>query len=439
MLDIRQDLRVGTQVSVLPQLVARAALLELTQEELEEEIREKLEENPALELTFREPTAPPREERAAGYDGPDGALGRLPAAVTLADDLKWQLRATLKGEPLRIAEYLVDSLDRRGYLGAPVWELAEDLRVSERAVERVLGALHELEPRGIGARNLAECLRLQLPALPPKDVPAGLAEFLDAEFGQLTHHGRTAPAALKDARARRYLEFIAQRLYPYPADLYRAPYGGADEVPATTPDAVITVRDGRLEVSVPLSERLALRVNATYAQLAQAAEPQAHARDRTAVRGMVTEAKETIANLTHRHQVIGRVAAAVVSEQHEYLTRGPAGLKPFSKKELSRKLRLHESTVCRATRGKTVMLPDGEVVPLDLFFEDNLPAKVTLAQIVRREDPQRPLRDHELVALMQERGYPVARRTISKYRAALGVPSAADRKRVAEGRHSRLF
>lgn len=223
-------------------------------------------------------------------------------------------------------------------------------------------------------------------------------------------------------------------MYPYPADLYRPPYGAEDRAPATTPDAVISVCDGRLEVSVPLSERLALRVNATYARLAQSTEPRSRSRDGISLRALVADARETIANLTHRHQVIGQVAAAVVAEQQEYLTRGPAGLKPFSKKELAQKLGLHESTVCRATRGKTVMLPDGEVVPLDLFFEDNLPAKVTLAQIVRREDPRRPLRDHELVALMQERGYPVARRTISKYRAAPGIPPAAERKRAAAGR-----
>jgi RNA polymerase sigma-54 factor len=414
--------------------VARAALLELTQEELEEEIREKLEENPALEITFRERTASLREERLDGAQGPDGALGRICAAPTLADDLKWQLRAVLKGEALRIAEYLVDSLDRRGYLTTPLWEVAEDLGVSEQAAERALEALHELEPRGVGARDLAECLRLQLASLPARDVPDGLYEFLHTEFAAFSQNARAIPAALKDARVRRYMDFIARRLYPYPADLFRAPYGPEESVRATTPDAVITVRDGRLEVSVPLSERLALRVNATYARLAQSTEPRAQGRDGMSVRGMVAEARETIANLTHRHQIIGRVAAAVVSEQQEYLTRGPAGLRPFSKKELSQKLRLHESTVCRATRGKTVMLPDGEVVPLDLFFEDNLPAKVTLAQIVRREDPRHPLRDHELVALMQERGYPVARRTISKYRAALEIPSAADRKRAAEGR-----
>lgn len=174
MLDIRQDLRVGTQTTVLPQLVARAALLELTQEELEEEIREKLEENPALELTFRESTAPLREESDRRVEGPDGVLGRIPAAVTLADDLKWQLRAAVRGETLRIAEYLVDSLDRRGYLGTPVWEIAHDLGVAERAVERALAAVQQLEPRGVGARDLVECLQIQVAALPAREVPAGL-------------------------------------------------------------------------------------------------------------------------------------------------------------------------------------------------------------------------------------------------------------------------
>ena len=174
-----------------------------------------------------------------------------------------------------------------------------------------------------------------------------------------------------------------------------------------------------------------MRVDDAYEDLVRRVGNRAGDDDAGAVRRLVAEARSIISDLTHRHEVIAKVAGTVVAAQEDYLTGGPMALKPLTKKEVAHLTGLHESTVCRATRGKTIMLPGGETVPFDVFFEDALPAKVTLARIVHQEDPAKPLTDHELAAELGRRGFPVARRTISKYRSALSIAPAAERRQTA--------
>lgn len=434
MLELRHDARTTTQVSVMPQVVARASLLELNQDDLEDHIRTRLDDNPALELVetsvWRRDTAP------RSLSGVDDDMARLPAAMSFQDDLRWQARTVAWGEELRIVEYLIDALDHRGYLTPCVFEIANDLEVPEEDVERAVATLRELDPPGVGARNLADCLALQVLSRKVSEVPEGLVEFIQDEFPCLV--ASADPRALRNAtspRAQAHLAFIRDHLYPYPADLFRPPYPALSQgPPAAPPDARVECTDGRLHVSVPMSERLSLRVDSAYADLARSISARGPDQDVNTVRQLVAEAKGLIANLAHRHTVIGRVAAAVVSAQEAFITHGPSALKPLTKKELARQTGLHESTVCRATKGKSIMLPGGEVVPFDVFFEDALPAKVTLAQIIHHENQARPFSDLDLVTQMAERGYSVARRTVTKYRTSLGLAPANERRAAAQAR-----
>lgn len=432
MLDVSQQVRVGTQTNVLPQLVARAFLLELSQDSVEERIREELEQNPTLELL--EPTAAPRfAGPAAGVSAGIDTFGSLPAPMPLGDDLLWQVRATCEDELLTLAEYIIQNLDERGYLAVPLYAMADDLSVSEAEMQEALDAVHALEPAGIGARGLTECLKLQILRMRPAEHPAGLLEFVEGEFAHLVQDAN--PRGLKAAKspgAHVYLKFIQEHMYPYPADLYRTPYPMvSDELPRQMPDVVVERDQGSLKISVPMSQRLSLRVDAEYERLARSIRSTGNRQDAHEIAQLVAQAKEFISNLTHRHKVIGKVAMAILKEQEDFIEFGPKALKPYTKKQLAQKLAMHESTVCRATRGKTMMLPDGEVVPFDVFFEDALPAKVTLAKLVREEDPARPFTDGQLAGMLAESGYDVARRTVSKYRGALSIPSATERRRTA--------
>ncbi len=430
MLELRHDVKVSTQVSVLPQIVARASLLELSQEELEHHVREKVDENPVLELT----RIPSRGSSAMSSQpmgaAPDEALARLPAPTSLRDDLLWQLRLTCGKELLSVAQYIIENLDERGYLAVHPFEIADDLAVPERVVEEALEVVHELEPRGVGARDLAECLLIQVNGMRSSEVPEGMVEFLEGEFAELVRaNDLKGLASPQTPGATTYLAFIRDQLYPYPQDAYRPPYPTPnDELPAHPPDVVVGRDDTRFIVNVPLSERLALRVDGAYESLARSMDAGTYQGDSATIKRLLVQAKELIANITHRHTVMSEVAAAIIEEQMGFFEHGPGALKPCTKKELAQKLEMHESTVCRATRGKSMMLPDGEVVPFDVFFEDALPIKVALAGIISRESTDKPLTDCELADELEKVGYPVARRTVSKYRASLGIPTASRRR-----------
>ncbi|NSW54884.1 MAG: hypothetical protein HPY44_02630 [Armatimonadetes bacterium] len=428
-MELRQELRVTTQVNVLPQLVARAALLEMSQEGLEDRIREELETNPALELAAPNLWGPVFQPVADAEE--QDALARCANPVSLRDDLLLQARATCHGALLRHVEYLIESLDERGYLPAHAVSLAEEMEIPVARVEEAIAHLRSLEPAGIGARDLVDCLLLQLERLAPGQAPEGLREFIDNRLRQALGSGD--PRLLKTLQDRRgapFLTFIAEHFHPYPADLYQPPHRlEAQLVPTKLPDAVVEMDNGCLRVCVPLARAMALRISQTYEGLARATSAvRGQDAGMQAIRRLVNEARQFIDNLTHRHATIALVTRALLEEQSDFLEYGPSGLRPLTKKQLAQRLRMHESTICRATRGKTVMLPDGEVLPFDVFFEDALPAKVTLAKIIHSEDPNAPMTDNELVQAMQARGFGLARRTVSKYRESLGIPTASTRR-----------
>ncbi len=429
-LDITPRARLSTQTAVIPQLVARASLLELSQDDIEERVKEEIDQNPVLELAQAPEPIRSTSSTVPGGGGVD-ALTQFPAPFSLRDDLMLQARAVCDPCTLPIVEYVIDNLDERGYLTASVAALADELELPDEHARAAIRIVQTLEPAGIGARDLPECLALQVARLPKGEAPPGLLEFIQGEFDYLVAQGD--PKALRSPQsqgARVYLSFIAEHLYPYPADLFHSPVSGlCGEAVPTTPDAIVEEDNGRLRVTVPLSRQLALRIDATYERLERALAAQGAETDRRHVREMITAAKEFITDLAHRHAVIAQVTSALLVEQEDFLLHGPNALKPLTKKQLAKRLGMHESTICRATRGKSVLLPSGDVVPFDVFFEDALPAKVTLAAIVRQEDPARPLTDGQLCEELTARGYPVARRTVSKYRTCLGIPSASERRR----------
>lgn len=433
-LELRPAVTVGAQVTVSPQVVARAALLELPQDGLEERIREELEGNPALELVDT-----PGAMRIGAARGESEPLGDLlehyAAPVSLGDDLLWQARAVCRGRRLAQVEYLIESLDPRGFLTSALPAIAGELRARESDVLAALEVLQSLDPAGIGARDLPECLRLQVLRMGVDQAPPGLLGFIDGEFREVVQSGD--PRALHSLAGRGtgvYMRFISECLYPYPADLFRPPHVSQETaVPARLPDAALERDGGCLRVTVPMSTRIALQVNSAYDRLARTVHESMSESDAEQVRRMVQGARSFITNLAHRHQVIAQVTAALIDEQREFLIYGPQALKPLTKKELAQRLNMHESTICRATRGKCVMLPDGEVLPFDVFFEDALPAKAALARLVRQEPPDAPYTDADLAHELTAQGHAVARRTVGKYRDALGIPPAAERRKQAIG------
>lgn len=430
--------------AVLPQVVAQSALLELTALELEEKVKEELAENPALELATE--TLPPLDyipvqntrrnvsapEMADGYD----TWANIADGYTLKDDLKQQYRAQNPDTNSHVAEFLIEAITDDGYLGIDLREVVERLDVSYEAARDTLTQIQGLSPAGIGARDLAECLRLQLRDFDRCNVPVGVDAVIDnigflsssSALGQLRALTRLSSSQLQQA-----LEFIRDNLCPYPGRAFQAPWrNAAEDTQYAYPDVVLAYRpDGGLEIQIPQSERLAVRLNAAYRRLdneLRAASVRTRDEGLKEARRLVRQARQFIDNLTRRYQTIHNVMTAVIERQKNFITDGPAHLQPLSKKEIASVVGMHEATVCRATKDKYVLMPDGRLEPIDIFFDDALPVKNMIKRLVNSEDKGAPLSDRRLQQALGQRGFDLARRTVTKYRLQLDIPSASHRR-----------
>ena len=317
-------------------------------------------------------------------------------------------------------------------------EVARELELAQEDVQRALRIVQGLAPTGVGARDLRECLLLQLRACDPGLVPPGaevfISEHLPAAMRGREKAARTAKLGLEQVDA--ILVFMRRYLSPYPGLAYQ---GEGEEGGAVRPDVILRwqenphTRQRTVQVEVPESAAHALRINAAYAAL------DARARDggvrRTNVREtieLVREARQFIANLQRRYEVLRVVGEAVAAAQAEFVEKGPEYLLPLDKKAIAAQVMLHESTVCRATRGKFAQLPDGMVVSFDVFFDDALPLKCLVKYIIQREDQAQPVSDDEVAARLRAAGHVIARRTVAKYRAEMRIGAKGERKRNGE-------
>lgn len=459
--NLRLSTQLRTRSLVAPQLVAQSALLELDCLELEERLREELAENPALEPDERprpEPSWPlPPLPGAARWlwDGslgdtrgePPGLEDTLPAPYTLREDLAWQLRLTAPTALRAIGLRLIESVEDAGYLEADLADIAAELGVSLACVQQALEHLQRLDPPGVGARTLSECLLLQVQRRREQGepVPWGTEAVLRACTGtvRLNLEAELAQrSGVRLSQVETILDFVRRHLTPYP--------GGAANLSPSLPEPgfplypdVILLQEGeRFQVEIPRSRVHDLQLSRAYLTLERvrreassfgpaAGEGSSARGEETDPRALLERARGFLRLLQRREAVLRQVTEAVVACQSGFLLHGASQHRPLTKKQIAALTGLSESTVCRATRGKFVMLPSGEVVSFDLFFAPAVPAQQELARLVRQEPAGRPLSDQALARALRAAGYKLARRTVAKYRHALGLPCAAVRKALA--------
>jgi RNA polymerase sigma-54 factor len=360
-------------------------------------------------------------------------LNFVRAGGTLHEHLVVQLGAILPWEDQPIAEYLVGSLDSHGYVTVSVAEAAQALEVPIARVERALAALQSLEPVGIGARNLRECLLIQLRSFRERGAPHALAErlvedYLD-ELGE--HHFLEIGRELNvtSTQVKRVWRFIKANLNPFPAHAFESDAalgvgGGAarDQAVLVKPDVVIRRTDTGFEAEVIEERRFRFAVHPTYQALASNGHAKGMSEgERQHIRQYTSRARFFIDCVRQRWETLQRISEALVELQADFLDKGVRYLKPLTRGELAAKVSLHESTVSRATANKYVLLPAGRTIPFDDFFDSSLATKDTLRELIETEDPRRPLSDEDLSALLGERGMAVARRTVAKYRESMRI------------------
>ena len=489
----RLDLRQSQSLVMTPQLQQAIKLLALSNLELENYISAEVEKNPLLETgnlsaektgeetgeQDAEPGAqgtdeilssgPSESESAldmqgdadefpastpAGSDGGlDGQLGlngagsqggvgpggeapdfenMLVAEHTLAEHLMEQAGAVLSGTDLFVAQHVIDQVDECGYLQADLLELGHRLGVGLADVERILEVVQTFEPVGVGARDLSECLALQAREADRHDpAMARLIGNLDLlAKGALPQLKRICNVDDEDL-----MDMITELRAYDPKPGLRI--GGGD-VQAVVPDIFIAERGGKWVIEVNSATLPRVLINRTYySELKDGAQDKA---SKEWLNECLMDANWLVKALDQRQRTIIKVATEIVKQQESFFREGVEHLRPLTLKNVADEIEMHESTVSRVTSNKYLSCSRG-TFELKYFFTSGIQSstggeaasaeavKSHIKALIDNEDPKKILSDDKLVALLKEKGFDIARRTVAKYREALGLGSSVQRRR----------
>lgn len=476
-----QNQRQTQAQKIAPHLIQANTLLQCSNAELLQMIEQEQRENPALDEAedldpaFEAPAAearkddeerPDREEALdfsyVEYDRKDTAatlhtegdfdpLMLARAQTTLAEQLLSHLRATSRSaDEERVAEYLVDALDERGWLQFDLDEACVILRVPCTMMLEGIRRLQACDPAGVGARDLRECLLLQMRHLQEEsDRYDAVTETLIRDhwesLTQRRHSHLARRLGVTPARVQQALDFIPACLTHDPAARFRAPWEHRPDSQSATvrPDVVIRRGATGFQVEVLGFENISLHLNPHYRHLYDSIRAARNGGQTAQIDGRALTAdhqKHVIAyveranlflkNLQQRKRTIQKIALALVETQQGFLETGQRGfLRPLTRTRLADMVGMHESTISRALLHKYVQLPSQEVVPFDIFFEQAVNVKGAVQALIEAESADAPLSDQAITDALKARGMDVARRTIVKYREEFRIPASYLRRR----------
>lgn len=442
---------VQSQVQLLaltPQMQQSLQVLQAGLGELETIVEQALEENPALERVERETDeteTPLRSEFISPTDGRRARRGlrdgeddpeREPAAPeqSLMDELLVQLGMHgLPDEERALVSFLIGNLRENGRLDMEIGEISRTTGARRGEVESALRVLQSLEPAGVGARTLEECLLLQL-------VRQGEGDSLAAALVSRRHGLLLQGKLLEIARAEhvslakvRDAVRVLQSLDPYPGQRF-----GRDEAGYVTPDVLVQEVHGTFRAVTNDAALPAVALSEPYLDMLRGArrgELRSYLKERTRA------ASWLIQSIAQRQDTLRRVAQCIVELEEDFLREGIESLRPLHLKDVAARAGVHESTVSRAVTGKFIQTPRG-VFEMKYFFTSrietgggevsSLLVKEAIRAMIQREDWRRPLSDYAIADALNETDVRIARRTVTKYREALGIPPAPERKAQAQ-------
>jgi RNA polymerase sigma-54 factor len=362
-------------------------------------------------------------------------LEGIPHGETLTENLFQQLEALVSPEDAPIVEQLIGNLNERGYLEIGTGEVASLLSVEIERVEYVLHQLQTLEPVGIGARNLRECLLIQLAALSEQSTPHPLAYPLVDHYleylGHNQYHEIARHLKVPEQDVREAAQYIRSVLHPYPAHIYRSDMYYARSSSGTTyirPDVIIRKSETGYEVELIEEKRYQFQIKTRYEEhVPQDVNVPYTSEIRRYMHHHVDRAKFFIDCMRRRWRTLKSVAVLVTNYQQDFLEKGVRAQKPLTRAKVAALLGLDEGTVSRATANKYVLLPNGRLMPMSDFFDNTLGVKDILRELIQSEDSRHRLSDEDLARILTARGIPTARRTVTKYREEMHIGSSRER------------
>jgi RNA polymerase sigma-54 factor len=474
-MEMKQSLsqRLTTQLIMTPRLQQALKLLQVPTLELQQILKQELMQNPLLEEVDEvvedqdtqqaeadpgEPSEEPESEKDGEEDidwsefmqeGLDRTYvpaqeqqtefyEKVPVTrMSLAEHLTNQLRLMeLAPEVISLGEFLIGSLDDRGYLATPITDVAESTGRDQAEVEHALKIVQSLEPAGVGARDLRECLLLQLQARKQDGTLAW--RIVDEHFDRLVNNKkaeiarslRVAPEEVQEAT-----DALAQ-LSPKPGLEITT-----DEDRYVVPDLIVE-RVGE-DYVVLLNDRNVPRLRITQAYekvLREAKKPGGRDTTRDYIQSKLNSARWLIQTIEQRRRTMIKVMNCIIQEQREFFDKGIQFLRPLTLQQVARQIDMHESTVSRVTTNKYVQTPRG-VFELKFFFSSGITtqdgedvssktAREAIRQFIEEEEKRDPLSDQKIAEMLQGRGMNIARRTVAKYREQLNILPARFRRRI---------
>ncbi|HJZ63134.1 MAG TPA: RNA polymerase factor sigma-54 [Candidatus Acidoferrum sp.] len=472
---LKLNLKVAQKQILTPGLVQMVSVLALNRLELREMINQEMIENPVLEEQSEEPTATdnysdenfirnetekvPEKPESNPFDefdvgtffnqyldtGGDGGQSAerevterpsfekfLSSPAGLTEHLTWQLSVTICSDTVReLVENIIGNLDENGYLTASVEELSQSGKYSQDDLDDALAVVQDFDPIGVGARDLRECLLLQLKAFDPQNTLAQqiVSEHLkQVQSNQLKEVARALNRPIEVVK--RALEVI-KKLDPRPGLRYNK-----TEPRLVEPDVYFRKADGVWQVFLNEDDMPQLRLSPTYRRLL--ARDAADRDVRNYVKERFTAAIQLLKNIEQRKHTILRVCQSIIARQGDFLDQGPDALKPMMIKEVAEEVGVHPSTVSRAVASKYAHTSQG-VLELRSFFSEavNGPegggmSLLTLKRLVKKmideEDTTHPLTDDQIAKKLEDGGIRVTRRTVAKYREDMRIPSTHQRR-----------
>lgn len=452
-----------------PELRQAITILQLSSVDLAEYIEKELLENPFLEkreevekeeqekgaLSDNEPVEDNKEEKFEidwqEYFQNRSDLGFTPQEVTqqseqfgyenylsqvpsLQEVLLTQLSLTnIPKDQLPTAEYIIGNIDEHGYLSCPLEEICESLGIEEVQVERVLKVIQSFDPPGVGARNLVECLLLQVESLNLDN--ALLCSIIryhlnDLADGKVQKIAKDLGVNVREVQA---AADILKTLDPKPG----RKFGNPNDVRYVIPDVVVEKVEEQYIVLVNDTSAPRLGINSTYRQVLSGSEGDEAAKK--FIEGKLNSASWLIKSIEQRRLTLYKVANCLVELQRGFIDKGIRYLKPLNLKQVADIIGMHESTVSRATSNKYIQTPQG-VFEMKYFFTSGVDdetgtmvssqsIKQLMKDLLEAEDEKKPLSDQRIADILNSRGLNISRRTVAKYRDEMGIPAAGKRRR----------